>query len=447
MTSGIIRSRFNENSFRFLVLILLSGFVLRVFLSSFWTYEPDFSTWTYWAKGIHEAGFSDFYDRYWCDYMPGYLYVLWFLNLIHSKFQSLPTEVLFKLPANLSDLGISVLIFFALEKITTLKNAVVASTVYFFNPAALSNSVFWGQVDSVHTLPVLLSVILVLEGRFIISGVFASLAFMIKPQSFVIFPILWLVAAKPVFRRENLSKIRALMPITQITVAMIIPVLLLTIPFIVGKIDGVSDVFAGSFSLMKQRFDVAYSQYKYASLNAFNLWGMLAMWRSDEIEFMNLAYQTWGTVIFATVYFLILGLLVGFVATGGQLNRRAVNLPIYFSVTLVLFGLFLFVTRAHERHLLPTIVFFTLIAFVRWEYWIFYGTISLIYVLNMFYSYLDLTHKIEKIAPAGFQVAVDRLIPGIVILLLLVFVFIMVDFWKRMTQRFQLKRLLLKNGG
>jgi Gpi18-like mannosyltransferase len=379
--------------------------------------------------------------------MPGYLYVLWFLQLIHTEFQNLPIEILFKLPANLSDLGISVLIFYALEKITSLRIALLSSTVYFFNPASLSNSLFWGQVDSVHTLPILFSIILVLEGRFIISGIFASLAFMIKPQSFVLFPILWVVSAKPFFNRQNFLKIKALFPTIKITVAMIIFMLVLTIPFIMGKIDSSSDIFIEAISLIRQRFDVAYSQYQYTSLNAFNLWGMLAMWKSDAIVFMNISYQTWGTIIFALIYALVFGLLFCFSVTREEEELGGFSFSIYYSVTLVLFGLFLFVTRAHERHLLPTIVFLTIITFIRWEFWLFYGAISFIYVLNMFYSYLDLTHRIQNIPPAPFQVIVDRFIPGIVMLVLLVFTVLMVDFWRFMTQRPNLQKLLLKNGG
>jgi Gpi18-like mannosyltransferase len=447
MISGINRSRFNGNSFSLLILILLAGLVLRIFLSSFWTYEPDFSTWTYWGNGIREVGFSGFYDKYWCDYMPGYLYVLWFLQLIHSKFQQVPVEILFKLPANLADFGISVLIFYALEKITTSRNALLSSTVYFFNPASLSNSVFWGQVDSVHALPILFSIILVLQGRFIVSGILASLAFMIKPQSFVIFPILGVVSAKPFFNKQSFLKVKALIPTIKIIVAMILTIFVLTIPFVADKIHSFSDVFREPVLLVRQRFDFTYSQYKYTSLNAFNFWGMVAMWKSDAAAFMNVTYQTWGTIIFAFIYALIFGLLFSFVVSRKDEEYREINVSIYYGAALVLFALFLFITRAHERHLLPTIVFLTMITFIKLEYWLFYGAISSIYVLNMLYSYLDLTHRIENIPPATFQVIVGRLVPGIVMLVLVVFAVLMVDFWRFMTQGSHLQKVLLKNGG
>ncbi len=447
MISRIKKSRIYGNSSLILTLILFVGFALRVILSRFWTYEPDFNTWIYWAKGIHEVGFSSFYGKYWCDYMPGYLYVLWFLQLAHTEFQNLPIEVLFKLPANLADLGISVLIFFALRRITTAKIAILWSSVYFFNPASLSNSVFWGQVDSVHTLPILFSIVLVLEGRFIISGIFASLAFMIKPQSFVIFPILWVISAKSLFDKQNFLKVKALSPTLKIIVAMILTVFVLTIPFIADKIGSFGDIVREPVSLIRERFDFTYSQYKYTSLNAFNLWGMIAMWKSDAITFMKIRYQTWGTITFALVYAAIFGLLVYVAFSRKGEESREFNFSIYHGVALVLFALFLFITRAHERHLLPTIVFLTMIAFIKWQYWLIYGAISITYVLNMLYSYFDLTHRIEKIPPALFQNVVDMFIPGIVMLVLLAFIVLVVNFWRFTTRACYLQKLLSRNGG
>ena len=106
-----------------LSVLLIIGFALRVFLSPYLTFEFDFNTFRAWGNGLSKVGFSQFYDRYWCDYMPGYLYVLWLLDNIHSAFPKFPVKILYKLPANLSDLGISILIFFALRRITNLKYA------------------------------------------------------------------------------------------------------------------------------------------------------------------------------------------------------------------------------------------------------------------------------------------------------------------------------------
>jgi hypothetical protein len=65
----------------------------------------------------------------------------------------------------------------------------------------------------------------------------------------------------------------------------------------------------------------------------------------------------------------------------------------------------------------------------------------------MFYSYLDLTHRMQNIPPAPFQIIVDSFIPGIVMLVVLAFIVLMVDFWRFMTQAPNLRKFLSKDGG
>jgi glycosyltransferase involved in cell wall biosynthesis len=419
---------------------LVLGFVLRGFFYLYWTYEGDFSTWKWWADGISNVGFSEFYDKYWCDYMPGYLYVLWLLGHIHSAFPRFPDAVLFKLPANLSDLGIAISIFFVLRKITGIKSAKLASLAYFFNPASLANSTFWGQVDSVHALPLLLSVALGLRQDFILSGVFGAIAFMIKPQSVVIFPIIGFFVVRYILeRKEDLVGVKTLILGIKIIAAMIVTALVITMPFIWDKLalHGAMGVFKEPFRFLEERFNTAYSQYRYASLNAFNFWGMVAMWQSDQTTFLNITYQKWGTIIFGIFYVMTLGFLFRFEMAGAQnfaplkkQNASGSAAHAIDAATLVLFALFLFVTRAHERHFLPVIVFFALIAFRSWIYWFFYALVSAVYVFNLFYAYIELMPRILQSAKPFLLPAssLRPFIPGMVLLLLIVFLIVFIDF-------------------
>ncbi|MGE5443451.1 MAG: glycosyltransferase [Ignavibacteriales bacterium] len=427
--------------------LLAFGFMIRILLSLYWTYEGDFGVWKWWAGGISKVGFSQFYDKYWCDYMPGYLYILWFLDHIRSAFPRLPDKIIFKLPANLSDLGISILIFFVLRKITTVKNAKIVSLAYLFNPASLSNSTFWGQVDSVHAFPLLLSVAFGLWGNFILSGVFAAIAFMIKPQSVVIFPIIGFFALRHVIKqKEGIASSKTIILGVEVLAAMVIASFIIILPFIWYKLvgHGIEGVFREPFYFIRERFGRAYNQYTYASLNAFNFWGMVAMWQDDQIRFLGITYQSWGTIIFGIFYALILGLLFcaevieqsntgqssghlqGQNSTSARPTTRAIC-----AITLILFALFLFITRAHERHFLPTIVFFTFIAFRSRMYWLFYVLISAAYVFNMFYSYIELMPRISESAKPYLIIPASSLRPfisGVVLLLLIVFFVVLIDF-------------------
>jgi Gpi18-like mannosyltransferase len=427
MSSGAAnRFEYLKNPYVRFSLILLLGFILRVIFSSYLTYEPDFNVWKMWGRQISAVGFGQFYDNFWCDYMPGYLYVLWGLDRVHSAFQWFSLDVLFKLPANLADFGIAVSIFFALRRITSVRNAMIASVVYLFNPASLSNSTFWGQVDSFHALPILLSIITALGRRFFLSGVLAALAFMIKPPSIVIFPLIGLIAIEPVFKDYNKPTLKTFMPSIKVGVAMIITSIIVTLPFIWDSLDSFAYLFTGPVDLIKARFDAAYDQYHHASLNAFNFWGSFAMWEDDGLLFIGISYKSWGTIIFASIYAVIAGLLLRLVYKGEGVRSKEFSYFIYQAITLILFSLFLFITRAHERHLLPAIVFFTLITYHHWILWYLYAIVSLVYVLNMIYSYVQLTTSYGGV-PEEYAVV---FIPGMFIWYLLVFVILFYDFIK-----------------
>ena len=411
-----------NNVYLQLSLVLLAGFLLRLFLSTLITYEGDFGAWQGWGRALSNDGFSQFYDKNWCDYMPGYLYILWILNELHTAMPWLSVHILFKLPANLSDLGISILIFVVLRPIASTRIAVISSLVYFFNPASLSNSTFWGQVDSVHAFPILLSIILGLRKQFVLSGLFAALAFMIKPQTIVLFPIIGLIAIDPLFRSLNRWDIKNFIPGTKIIITVIVTCTIITLPFIWDKFDSFFYIFTGPIELIKERFDTAYEQYKFASLNTFNFWGALAMWRSDELLFLGLSYKSWGTLIFGTLFTIIFASLFKF---NLRKNRdKEYTYLIFQGVTLILFALFLFVTRAHERHLLPSIVFFTLIMFRSWIFPYLYAIVSGVYVCNMIYSYIQLTTEYSGV-PDEIE---NVLIPFMFVLYLIAFVVVFLNF-------------------
>ncbi len=419
------KSDLKSNPYLQLSIILLIGFLLRIYLSTVITFENDFKTWQWWGEGLSKVGFSKFYSNYWCDYMPGYLYILRLLTDIQNELPGLSPYILFKLPANLSDLGISILIFAFLKPISSTRIAMISSLAYFFNPAALSNSTFWGQVDSVHAFPILLAIILGLRSKFVLSGLFAALAFMIKPQSIVLFPIIGFIAIEPFFRSENRWNIKNFIPGTKVIVTVIVTCVVITLPFIWDKIDSFFYLFTGPLELIKERFDKAYEQYKFASLNTFNFWGVFAMWTSDETVFLGLTYKNWGTIIFGAIYASIFAFFFRFKILNRN-SKQEYTYLIFQAVTLILFSLFLFVTRAHERHLLPSIVFFTLIIFRSWIFPYLYAIVSGVYVCNMIYSYIQLTTDYT-----GVPDSIDNiLVPAMFVLYFGAFVIVLLNFFR-----------------
>lgn len=193
------------------------------------------------------------------------------------------------------------------------------------------------------------------------------------------------------------------------------------------------------------------------------------MRQSDQSIVAGLTYQHWGTLLFAGFYSLIMGFLLlpelrqyrNLVAQqfwlriasgdglrfcqGGQATQRGSSgAPAYAlraasyghrllfyraiaAVTLILFALFLWITRAHERHLLPVIVLMSLLTGYSPPYRWLYGIVSGIYVLNMSYAYGKIT--------SGYSPSwVDPWIPALFGILLGVFMILLISFIHRSLQ-------------
>src|SRR3972149_4482034 len=118
----------------YLLAILLLGFFLRVFLYRTGTFFIDVNSFIAWSNTLVEGGFKNFYLSVWSDYLPGYLYVLWFLGKLGS-FVHLDHLFLFIHPPIFSDLAPGYFIFFNLKKNKSPKGGLICSAFFNFNPA------------------------------------------------------------------------------------------------------------------------------------------------------------------------------------------------------------------------------------------------------------------------------------------------------------------------
>src|SRR3990167_8854389 len=87
--------------------MFLGAFLIRLILSPHGSFPIDIGDWIGWSNRLVEVGFSKFYEA-WSDYLPGYLYVLWFLghlkNFLYSSGLQIPVEVIYKFPAIIADI-------------------------------------------------------------------------------------------------------------------------------------------------------------------------------------------------------------------------------------------------------------------------------------------------------------------------------------------------------
>ena len=312
-----------------------------------------------------DKGFKNYYSG-WSDYFPGYLYFLWILGRIRGF---LPDEFLFKVPAIIADLLTGFLIYEIAKKYISEKKSLLVTSLYVFNPAVLSNSTLWGQIDSIVVLFSLLSLYLI-EKNIVLSAVFLSIGTLVKPQVAFLVPLIFYL----LIRSKNSYKKIVIYLITGATIF-----LLGFLPFLPeGK------------NLSQFIFDralVSANQYPYTSVNAFNFWGLFGFWKSD---IKKIPLNALGALAFSIIYIF------------SAFKKKILKGEKYILSSLIFLSSFLFLTRIHERHLLPVFAPLALTTIFLPNTIIIYVLLSLTYLANMLYSFVWVSNSFKDIFPKFF---------------------------------------------
>lgn len=348
--------------------LILGAFFLRIVLSQFGTLELDFNTFRAWSNQLVSNGFGSFYNS-WSDYLPGYLYVLWLLGKISSALPSLPQVLLYKLPAILADIGTGIFIFYAVRHFRE-KWALPAAAIYLFNPAVLANSTLWGQVDSLTALASVTSIFFVRKNP-MASALALGIGTLIKPQAAFIAPIIGILWLKNFGFRKTFMFFA-----------------LCFVIFLLGFVP-----FAGNNSFLpfvSERILTTANQYPYTSVNAFNFWAILpGMWKPDSggLQLVGVLLATIFLSIITLVYYL-------------RMKNKSVKnegFAVFLLSSLYLLISFLFLTRMHERHLLPVLAPLVVAAARFPILWTSYAILSITYLVNMYYSFVWINEDFKMI--------------------------------------------------
>lgn len=334
------------------IYILLAGLFIRIGLSFFGTYQLDHNTFIAWGRKLAEIGFINFYSSGWSDYLPGYLYVLRLLAETESLLE-IPTVVLYKLPAIFGDIITSLFIYLAVKKNHKEKTALLASSVFLFNPAVFANSTLWGQVDvfsSLFTIGPLL-----FFNNIYLSSILLAIGGSIKPQAAMVIPVILALMIKKKWSVRSMVIYFSTLLVTFITIFL---------PFSNQK---------NLILFILDRISVTMGQYPYGSVNAFNFWGLWGFWKPDDIGLIN--SKLLGNIIVASASFF------SFLVILFKKEKKYIALAFLFLVN------FLFLTRMHERHLLPVFAPLAIAAASASYLWTFYVALSATYLANLFYAY------------------------------------------------------------
>jgi dolichyl-phosphate-mannose-protein mannosyltransferase len=342
-----------------IIALLLAGFLGRLMLSPFGTLNLDQGTFIAWSNMLTQGGLQSFYSS-WSDYLPGYLYILWILGHVAQALQ-VWSPVLYKLPAILVDIATGFLIYKIVLGIKNKKIALLAAGAYVFNPAILANSTLWGQVDTFTAFFSLLAVYLSRKNIYF-SAIALAIGTLIKPQAALAgLPILF------VFLKLKKK------PVDYLSYA-----ILGLITFSVGFLPFTTLSNLPTFIL--ERLTATTSQYPYTSINAFNFWGLWDFWQPDST----------GSQLFG-----FLAIIVMFTIAAYKLwNQKHAEYPL---LAVSLLTGFLFMTRLHERHLLPALAPVLVTGVIYPLAVISYCILSGIYLLNLRYAFIWINEDFRSI--------------------------------------------------
>lgn len=316
-----------------LYFLLGAGFLLRVVIAPiFEGHFNDLSYFSSWAIAAAK-GFHNFYiDNEVLHYPPLYIYILSLIGKLMGGGRWLDI-ILLKLPSIFADLGTAWLLFHFSKRYMSRKMGLLVAGFYLFNPAVWLNSTIWGQIDSLLTIFILAALIMLVNGRIVVSAVLFAAAVLLKPQGIIFLPLLLF----ELIRKKSLRDfVLAFLCSIAVTAMLVLP-------------------FSGDPLWLFKKFLTTAAYYPYASLNAFNLFALLGgNMTVDSTVLCGFSYQTWGTI-----FLVLLVLLCAFLYFKGRTEDAA------FVVALLLItGVFVLSVRMHERYLFPALAL-SLFVFIR----------------------------------------------------------------------------------
>ena len=287
------------------------------------------ATFTYWFNTAAEQGIRPFYTYVlanvgWVDYPPFNVYIFYVFGSLANAVSSwgISASYIVKLAPTLFDIATSALIYLFVRKQLSLKESLLTTALYAFNPAIIFNVAVWGQFDAIYTFFLVLSLMLALKRKPELSAVIFAIGLLTKPQGIALLPLIALV----IFKKDGIKRL-----LTSV-VAFTVTVFLVILPF----------EWSNPVSFLSGIYFGAYGGYQYTSINAFNLWGMFGLWIPDGNLYI-VGWALFGSFAAFTLYVLH----KRFHVSGDMLA--------IFAAFLLFFAFFMLPTRIHERYLFPAI--------------------------------------------------------------------------------------------
>ena len=364
----------NKNVF----IVFFIALLLRLILIPNPGFEADISFWKSWGLATLDRGIVGGIAVSNFNYPTPFAYTLGFLAWLYSLFADphnfneywTNTNTLFlfvaKLPSIMADFGIAAIILWIGKHHAQGRalNSQLLAALYLLNPISLIDGAWWGQVDSLGVFIFLLAFVAALTKRPTLAGIVFMVAMMTKLQNMIYGPLFFLF----------IWQLTGPTGLIRAAAGSLIAFFGLNIEFLLAH--NMSRVVA---SLVEN-----YDYFPWMSLNAFNLWWIVAAGRGMEVSDKLLAIgianaKTVGLFLFSSFY--LFALLRQF------LEKKSILASFLISLIVVNASFFLFQTESHDRYAFPLSVFLLLLApfYIKKikVFFIFYGLYTLLYFYNL----------------------------------------------------------------
>lgn len=378
-----------------------AAFILRIWIGlTAQGYQNDMNTFIAWGQRMLDLGPGKFYEEgYFADYPPGYLYILYILSAVRGALgfthDSGGENLLFKLPAILSDLVLGYLIYQMSRKKLGTGIAFGLMLLFLFNPAVLINSSAWGQADSFFLIFLLLSIHGAANQRFVRSAIMFALATLIKPQALIFTPVLMFA-----FYHHRAWKQLAYGAVYGLGIFG-----LLAAPFFWnnGGLVGIINLYKSTLS-----------SYPYTSVNAFNLYALTdPLWSSLDLTWLGITYRVWGFI------FILVAVAVAAYYSFKK-DQMDLSKSYFIGMTLIVV-VFVLGTKMHERYMFPALILcmFTYIASRDRRFLTLFLGFSLTQYINVSYT---LSHLNADSNPGADGIVLVTAIANLALLLYMLYI-------------------------
>lgn len=300
-------------------------------------FKADFNCFSAWSDLAYSKGLRNFYSGdFFADYPPGYIYVLYLIGFINhftniSANQGIYIFILKFVPI-LCDLLTALFIYRLISKKINPQTAMPLSFLYLFNPAILVNASAWGQVDSVFTLFVILSIYYAIQKKLIPAGLLFTIGMLIKPQTAIFAPVMLFMFYEALFKSEDKKK--ALVDFVKMAGLCIIAAFIIALPYTKNL---------NFYPVIDQYIKTMFSKlYPYASVNAYNLFALFGgNFKNLDSRFLFLTYGIWGNIF-----------IIAIVAFSVYLYfKKKANF--FLIAAFIISAMFTLSAKMHERYIFP----------------------------------------------------------------------------------------------